>query len=226
VQKYGDKSVLIYAVADIHGKPERLELIENMICEFKPDILVVAGDLTHVSGAVSVIENLNQLPVPVLAVRGNTDLPKVDRLLNHYPNTSTLHLKKERRMEVDFAGVGGTVLLPFHSRIGFFEKRITKRLGRLVDENTVLVAHPPPWGVLDTAFKRFHAGSKCIRRFISTHHPKLLVCGHIHECPGTMTFGKTRIVNCNMAKSNAGALIELGDNSRSAVKMLQKPSGF
>ena len=38
----------IYAVADVHGKSTRIEGIRKTISEFKPDVLVVAGDITNI----------------------------------------------------------------------------------------------------------------------------------------------------------------------------------
>ena len=39
--------MLIYAVADIHGQRDRIALIRSKILEYKPDVLVVAGDITY-----------------------------------------------------------------------------------------------------------------------------------------------------------------------------------
>ena len=35
----------IYAAADIHGRPERLELLERGVTRTTPDVLVAAGDM-------------------------------------------------------------------------------------------------------------------------------------------------------------------------------------
>ncbi len=37
----------IYAVADIHGKPEKIALVREKTEALKPDALVVAGDITN-----------------------------------------------------------------------------------------------------------------------------------------------------------------------------------
>jgi Icc-related predicted phosphoesterase len=210
----------IYAVADVHGKPDRLENIRNTISEFRPDVLVVAGDITNIKNSVAVIKQLNTMPVPVLAIRGNTDLPRVNGLLNQYPNTVCLHLKEYTINGIRFVGVSGTIPLPFRSKLGFAENRILKKLGHLVTEESVVVAHPPPWGILDKAFQWFHAGSKNLYRFIKYHQPRLLLCGHIHEWPGKAFIGKTLVVNCNLARKNAGAIIELVDTETPIVNMI------
>ena len=86
----------IYAVADIHGKASRMARIRGVMSELNPDALVVAGDSTAYFNPEAAIRRLNQLPAPVMAVRGNSDMKKVDRLLDVYPNTSSLHLKNQK----------------------------------------------------------------------------------------------------------------------------------
>ena len=83
-------------MADIHGKPEKIALIRKKTEALNPDALIIAGDVTNYANATDVVDQLNHMPVPVLAIRGNTDLKKVDHLLNDYPNTSSLHLKRSR----------------------------------------------------------------------------------------------------------------------------------
>jgi len=70
----------IYAVADIHGRPDRMRLIKKNTIKLKPDVLIIAGDITHFTHPVSTIARLNDMPVSVLAIRGNTDLKRVERL--------------------------------------------------------------------------------------------------------------------------------------------------
>ena len=59
----------VYAVADIHGKPGKIERIRKVLSESKSDALVVAGDITNYFNADSVVGQLNSMPVPVLAIR-------------------------------------------------------------------------------------------------------------------------------------------------------------
>ena len=210
----------IYAVADIHGKPSRIECIQNNVVEYKPDVLVVAGDITTFRGGREVIKQLDELGLPVLAVRGNTDLPGIHGLLNNFSNTLCLHLKEHIIEGIQFVGIGGTIPLPFRSQIGFWEDRVLKKLSRLVDQKSVVVAHPPPWGVLDKAFNRFHAGSKGLYRFTRKYQPRLLLCGHIHENAGTATISNTIVVNCNIARENSGAIIEMTGNRTPIVQMI------
>ncbi|PKN35777.1 MAG: hypothetical protein CVU61_02860 [Deltaproteobacteria bacterium HGW-Deltaproteobacteria-19] len=72
-------AMILYAVADIHGRKENLERIERIARERKPDVLVAAGDVATRRDAAFVLERLDALSIPVLVVRGNMDPPGFDR---------------------------------------------------------------------------------------------------------------------------------------------------
>lgn len=201
--------MLIYAVADIHGKPERLSFIRKKISDTSPDVLVAAGDITGYIRPFPTVEALNNMPIPVIAVRGNTDLPVVEKLFDRYPNIFHAHVNNITIKERVFTGISGTVPVPFRSRIRFMERRILEETAVLLDANSVLVVHPPPWGILDGVFGKFHAGSKGVLRLLQKTEPALCICGHIHEMPGTQVYKKTLVVNCSMGRDGGGALIEL-----------------
>ena len=210
----------IYAVADIHGKPEKIALVREKTEALNPDARIVAGDITNYFNSTDVVDQLNHMPVPVLAIRGNTDLEKVDHLLNDYPNTSSLHLNEQKIKGQKFVGVSGTIPVPFSSRIGLREKSIINTLEALVDDSSVLVVHSPPRGVLDEAFGRFHAGCRRLYQLVAQCQPRLVLCGHIHERPGIATIGQTTVVNCNIARTGRGAIVEFDPEGSLKVKML------
>ena len=192
------------------------------ISHYKPDVVVVAGDITNLRRTRTIVGKLDGMGLPVLAVRGNTDLPGISKLLNKFSNTVCLHLKEHIIKGVQFVGIGGTIPLPFRSQVGFLEERVLTKISRLVNHSSVVVAHPPPWGILDEAFNRFHAGSKGLYRFIRRYQPRLLICGHIHEKPGSATIGNSMVVNCNMARKNSGAIIEITGDGDPVVKMIKE----
>lgn len=210
----------IYAVADIHGRRTRMALIRDNILKHKPDVLIVAGDITHFTRPYPAIHQLNSMPVPVLAIRGNTDLARVEGLFERFSNISPLHLKKIILKNIHIVGLSGTLPLPFASRICLREDKILNKLSLLLTKDTVLVAHPPPWGSLDEVLGRFHAGSRGLKKIILSHQPRLVICGHIHERPGTAFIGDTRIVNCSMGRSGAGAIIDVDGDQVSKVEMI------
>jgi len=210
----------IYAVADIHGRLERIALIRDRIKQYEPDLLVVAGDITRFGNAFRAVARLNDLSVPVFTVRGNADRSKVDQYIEDSPGISSLHLKTLTLKGIDFVGVSGAIPVPFRTRICFREKRILERVDSLVNEHSVFVAHPPPFGILDEVLGRYHAGSKALYDLISRKQPRLMICGHIHERPNFDYIGKTLIVNCNMGRKGSGALIEMDGMQGPQVTML------
>jgi Icc-related predicted phosphoesterase len=210
----------IYAVADIHGRRERVEMIRRNVFKFKPDVLVVAGDIITFFGAGPVFDKLNDMSVPVLAIRGNSDPSGMERLMEKYPNISSLHLRQITVNGVSFAGASGTLPIPFRSRICLFEEQIIDKLEPLAENASVLVIHPPPYGTLDEVGGKFHAGSKGLNDFILRRQPELLICGHIHERPGAAFVGKTTVVNCSIGRTGQGAMIELDKGLKTNVNFL------
>jgi len=52
----------VYAVADIHGRNDRFDRIQNNLSKFKADILVLAGDITNYTRPKKFLSRLNALP--------------------------------------------------------------------------------------------------------------------------------------------------------------------
>jgi Icc-related predicted phosphoesterase len=72
----------------------------------------------------------------------------------------------------------------------------------------VLLAHSPPWGVLDRAASAEHAGSRALRAWILARQPTLALHGHIHEAPDLLgrwaaRLGATICVNPGAAQGTA-----------------------
>ena len=202
--------MLIYAVADIHADLKRIEHIRRAVSVHHPDVLVVAGDIINYIHPEKTFTQLNDMSVPVLMVRGNSDPGYIEKYFEKFSNLTSLHLNRVLVNPVAFTGLSGTVPLPFRNRVRFFEKHLMNRVYPLIDSETVLVVHPPPWGVLDQVMGRFHSGSKLVRELVEKSQPRLLICGHIHEASGIETIGQTTVVNCSMPKTGRGVMIELG----------------
>jgi Icc-related predicted phosphoesterase len=94
------------------------------------------------------------------------------------------------------------------------------RAAALLDRESILVVHPPPRGVLDTAFGRFHVGSSGLRRFVERYQPRVVICGHVHECAGSAVIAETMVVNCSMGPGNTGVLIEYNPGCKLKISMI------
>jgi Icc-related predicted phosphoesterase len=181
----------------------------------------VAGDITNYLNPSRTIEFMKGIPIPVLAVRGNSDFPIVEKLISESSNITSLHLQKFFSEGITFTGLGGTIPLPFRSKVSFWEKRIVEKMVSKLKQHSVIVVHPPPFGVLDRVFGRFHAGSRVLYTMIVKHQPALCICGHIHEDAGSGFIGKTLIVNCSIGKTGAGALIEFNSKKIPSAILLE-----
>jgi Icc-related predicted phosphoesterase len=212
--------VRLLAVADLHSRAARFERLAAAVARVTPDAVVVAGDLTSYVEPDRIIARLARLPVPVLAVRGNADLPVVGRLLDHYAVTEHLHLRAVLVGGVRVVGVSGTLPIPFATRVTLGEAEVLRRLEPLVERGTVLVAHPPPRGTLDEVFGRFHAGSAALRDLVLRREPAVLLCGHIHERTGIATLGRTLVVNCSVGRSGEGAVVTLSPGTAPRAELL------
>jgi len=212
--------MLIYAAADIHGHPRRIRSIQKQIAVHRPDILVLAGDISRRRQPEAMLDGLNRLDLPVLVIRGNSDCRHLVGLLSSFHRLRSIDLSVARFGDVEIIGIGGTLPLPFHSRLGLKESEAVSRVSDMLQAHSVLVVHPPPHGVRDRVLGRFHAGSRAVRQLIDNHSPALVICGHIHEQAGVETIGRTIVVNCAMGRSSDGALIHYDGRSLPVCRML------
>jgi len=197
----------VYAVADIHGKNERFERIRKNLSDLKADILILAGDISNFTKPGMILSRLNALAVPVLAIRGNSDLKRVDHLFSAFPNCIPIHAVCTMIRSIPFVGIGGTLPIPFRSRICFNEQSGLRKIAPMISTQTVLVTHTPPYGYQDLVMGRFHAGSSGLLRLIKRCQPQVLICGHVHEDGGLSAVGKTRVLNCALNRTNSGTLL-------------------
>ncbi len=225
----------IYAIADIHGKEKNIEIISLVSRKFSPDLIVIAGDITRYFQWKSTIRRLNHLykfnkddqlsqsenHPPILCIRGNSDLNRMEHSLKNAKNLSLLNTLPLVVKGVPFVGANGTVPLPFASRICLGENRLLGKLKPHINKETILVVHPPPRGICDRVGNRFSAGSGNLLDFIKTTQPRMVLCGHIHEQPGMAFVKKTLVVNCAMNKDHHGAIIDLQKDCPPQVNFLQ-----
>ncbi len=200
----------ILAVADVHGKRDRLETIRQNIATCQPNLLVIAGDLLSRKMAGQVEALLASISLPIFLVKGNADSSFFAGMIDRNPNCTDLHLNRSVMLDTPFIGVGGAVPIPFYAKVHWFEQKVLEKLSRLLSAESIIVTHTPPRGSCDKVLKRFHAGSKALGNLIDQVRPKLVICGHIHENSGVEYRGDTCVVNCSMGDGGRGFLIDLG----------------
>ena len=210
----------IYAVADIHGKTDRMAAIFSVVDEYRPDLLIAAGDLTHFFNWRTCLSQLDSLRVPVFAIRGNTDFKRILPYIQKARNITRLSPTPIEIQGFSLLGLCGTLVLPFASKLGLREE---DRLSAFppMGPDSVMVVHPPPRGIQDRVGGKFNAGSRGLSRFIPHAGPGLVLCGHIHEDPGVAQLGASVVINCSMGKKSLGAVIDMEKGSAPQVNLLQ-----
>lgn len=199
----------IFAAADLHARPGRIDNVCHCVASHFPDVLVIAGDISNYRNPHSVLGRLNDLGIPVLLIRGNSDLMWHEKCYKRYSNIYSPHMETLQLGGVSFAGISGAIPVPFRSRIKFFEKEIIHKGAAFISGDTILVVHPPPFGTLDHVMGRWCAGSKTVAKLVTLYRPRVVICGHIHEDTGVGYIGKTVVVNCSIAHGGCGAIIDI-----------------
>lgn len=207
------------AAADLHGKAERFHRLQASARRYNPDLIVLAGDITSYIGGREVLPLIADMVPPVLAVRGNSDVPSVAREMERV-GIKHLHLGAWDFKGSRFVGVSGAVPIPFWTKFSLREGWIDAGMARLIDSETIVVAHSPPRGARDEVFGTMHAGSSLLRRWMDERRPKAVICGHIHERTGYEKAGETLVINCSIGKGGSGTLIETRKDREPKIKVL------
>ncbi|WP_457741356.1 YfcE family phosphodiesterase [Thermococcus sp.] len=186
----------IAAISDIHGNRKNVRrLAETLNQEF--EALLIAGDITHFSGAESartVLEPLLEVGIKIVAVHGNCDGRDVPELLEKLGISA--HDKRVEIGKIGIVGVGGSNMTPFHTVWELSEDEIREILERNYQKGDVILSHVPPHGTkADLTHSGLHVGTQALREFIEERKPPLIITGHIHEARSVDRIGETLVVN-------------------------------
>jgi len=195
----------ILAAADIHGAQYRLNIILDNIEKYSPDLVVICGDITQFGPGEIATNFLNQIPVETLAVPGNIDTPDVGKAIDE-SKAENIDLKRIVKDKISFVGMGGETISLTNL---ISDNKDKKSINEIIDEETILVTHVPPYKLQDKVYVGRHIGSKELKNLVEKYHPRLVLCGHVHEDPGFTRFQNSLIVNCSIGKRTEGMLIEI-----------------
>jgi Icc-related predicted phosphoesterase len=199
----------LYASADIHGSQYRLNIILKNIERYKPDIVVICGDITQFGPGSLAKTLLDQIPIRTLAVHGNIDTSDVVQAISN-TRAVNMHLRQININNESFIGIGGDI------PTDLFECKIKNNSATIpikdaINSNTILISHVPPYNTMDKVFIGRHIGSKELLRLVEETKPRLVLCGHVHEDPGVTRLNKSIIVNCSIGKRTEGAVIDINN---------------
>jgi Icc-related predicted phosphoesterase len=144
-------------------------------------VVIGAGDFASVHrGLDETIGALSAIETPTLLVPGNNETEAALREASAgWHAARVLHGEAAEIDGVSFFGLGaGVPTTPWDWSFDLTEDEAAEKLATCPD-GAVLVVHSPPKGHVDGGL-----GSEAILRAIERTRPRLVVCGHVHECWG------------------------------------------
>ena len=218
----------LLCLSDIHGEGAGLKEVLHEAAG--ADVVVLAGDITHLGGraeAEAVLGPVLESGIPVLAVAGNMDREGARQCLQE--KGIDIHARGLLLGPVGFMGLGGGTPSPFGTPWELTDEEAAGYLAAglpaiATARYKVLVSHPPPRSTrLDRSFAGQHVGSKAVRNFLLADSVDLCICGHIHESAGEDTLGRVLCVNLGPFKNGRYALIDIDvENARAQVTWRKK----
>ena len=182
----------LLAFSDVHRDRRQAERLADMAAD--ADVVVAAGDFASVHrGLEEVIDMLVVIETPTVLVPGNNETDEALReACEGWAAATVLHGEGVEIDGVPFYGLGaGVPTTPWPWSFYLTDEEAAAALEDC-PEGAVLVSHSPPKGHLDGP----GLGSEAVLRTIEEKRPRLVVCGHIHECAGEeATIGDTRVLN-------------------------------
>jgi len=183
----------LLCMSDIHCEFERFD--PEMMPE--ADVVIIAGDLTNFGNwrqheydkAKVWLNQLSENYQSVVWISGNHD----NGISSNFTHTCCCIESHRWTLSngMSIRGVSETSLFGPNC----FNWNMTSSKGQ--QEETwsfpyvdIVVSHGPPFGICDNGL-----GSPYARAYIDKHHPKLFICGHIHEGAGEYQHYNTRVIN-------------------------------
>jgi Icc-related predicted phosphoesterase len=192
----------IVAIGDVHN--EDLDVPEG-------DVIVVAGDITHVGPIEFAEKFIDKLKGKVLAVPGNMDPKGVLDILE--AKGVSIHRKVVEIDGITFFGFGGSSPTPFNTPFEFDDEEIDKSISGFKAD--IAIFHDTPYGFFDWVGGK-SVGSMAIRRWVESVKPKLVFCAHIHEHEGVAKINDTLIVKVPPAYKGRCVVVQF-DNFKSII---------
>ncbi|MEM4367072.1 MAG: metallophosphoesterase family protein [Candidatus Anstonellales archaeon] len=197
----------LLALADIHAEEQVIKRIGRWKAGKDYDYAVVCGDLTN-NGPPDFAEEFFETAENCLFVPGNNDPPAILEIAKRH--NALLHNKEMKIKGLSFVGFGYSSPTPYNTVGELSEEEIYRQMKNLpISEESILVLHSPPFGVLDEV-DDIHAGSRSVRKIIDLRKPSLALFGHVHEIEGKKKVGETLCVNLPPAMKLRCAIIDVG----------------
>jgi len=184
----------ILAFSDLHHA--RARAADLVAASADADLVIGAGDYCNMrhdlSGAMALLAGIS---APLVLVPGNAE--SVDELRAAAPRATVLHGDTHVVDGLRLFGMGyGVPPTPFGDWSCDLDEDTAAAMLSQCGAADLLICHAPPKGVVDVTSGGESVGSTAIRAAVERIQPKLMFCGHIHDCWGQEgQIGGTRVVN-------------------------------
>ena len=186
----------ILAFSDLHTDLAQARLLVER--SEQADVVLGVGDFASVhSGLAETIDALRAIEAPAVLVPGNNETEEALReACADWERSAVLHGEAAEIGGVAFFGLGaGIPVTPWEWSFDLTEEAAAELL-EACPEGCVLAVHSPPHGHVDVSGAGRHLGSEAVLDAIERRHPRLAVCGHIHESWGRESrIGPTPVIN-------------------------------
>ncbi|PIE10184.1 MAG: serine/threonine protein phosphatase [Rhodobacterales bacterium] len=185
----------ILAFSDLHLDLDAADAI--LAAADDADLILGVGDFAQRrEGLGPYMARLAPLEPRAIYVAGNNESVEELRAAT---GATVLHGETTERRGLIVAGIGGATP-PLPPGVPWDSYDLTEnQTGTLldpIDACDILISHSPPHGVVDHHSLLGALGSQAIRTTAERLQPRLLLCGHIHDCWGEEgMIGQTRVVN-------------------------------
>jgi len=185
----------ILAFSDLHLSRARAE--EIVAASRVADLVIGAGDFGNMRrGVAEAMRLLAGIETPLVLVPGNNE--SLEELRMAAPEGAfVLHGDTITMDGVTLFGIGGGVpVTPFGAWSWDLTEAEAEDLLKTADGADVIISHSPPKGIADRTSTGVSVGSTAVYAAAERVQPKLLLCGHIHDCWGEEgLIGQTRVKN-------------------------------
>ena len=168
--------------SDLHRNTEAARNLVRLADEV--DVVIGAGDFANRhEGLADTLEILAEIEKPSILVPGNGEtVEELRSATTGWKSATVLHGEGCEIGGVPFWGVGGGIpVTPFGDWSYDFDETQASELLSGCEQGGVLVVHSPPLDTVDRDSGRRVRGSQSIRDCVLAKHPRLVVCGHIHD---------------------------------------------
>ena len=185
----------ILAFSDLHIS--RARAADIVAASRVADLVIGAGDFGNMrKGVAEAMGLLAGIETHFVVVPGNNE--SLDELQAAAPEGAiVLHGNTVTIDGVTLYGIGGGIpVTPFGAWSWDLSEVDAEELLAGAAGADVMISHSPPKGIADRTATGLSVGSTAVRDAAARVQPKLLLCGHIHDCWGEEgMIGETRVKN-------------------------------